>query len=63
MLPETVAGPDLILSTTLNPEVAAGTFTVNGASPYVLVGIAPKLAMLWEALFTAKLVVTSAAEL
>ena len=39
MLEAIVAGPEITLSTTGNPEEEVGTVTANGASPYAWPGI------------------------
>ena len=62
-LPEMLAGPDLMLKVTGKLLLAVGAVTANGASPKVLLPMLVKDSIVWVALETEKLVVTSAAAL
>ena len=58
-----VAGPDFTLKLTAKPLLASGAVTAKGKSPKALFSMFTKAAIVWLALETVKLVVTSGAGL
>jgi hypothetical protein len=62
-LAEIVAGPLFTLRVTGSPLLALGALTLNGDAQSAFGGMALNAEMIWEALVTIKLVVTSGAAL